>query len=210
MTFSIAVMNIKGGCGKTTIATHLAAAYAVSGLVTALADYDRQKSSMIFSELRPESAASIDVIDWRDDFGEVSKKVQRLVIDCPASLKSEKVREVIREADAIVVPLQPSIYDERATLSFLDEIEQVKKVKSGKKQTLLVANRFRASTQQAKRLERMMIGNGYMIAARIPDRSVYPRLAEQGLTVFDVNTKTALAEQEHWLPLLKALESFAG
>ncbi|WP_342643136.1 ParA family protein [Rhodoligotrophos ferricapiens] len=209
MTFSVAVMNTKGGCGKTTIATHLAAAFASSGLVTALADYDKQKSAVIFGELRGEQGARIEVLDWREDFGAVGRNVQRLIIDCPASLKVARSQEVIREADAVVVPVQASVYDERATLAFLDDIEQLKKIKSGKKQILLVANRFRAASLQARRLERLMLGHGYEIAARIPDRSVYPKLAEQGLTVFDVTSKAALAEQEHWLGLLEALERLA-
>lgn len=210
MTLSIAVMNIKGGCGKTTIATHLAAGFAHSGLITALADYDRQKSGMIFGELRPEAMPKIGFLDWRDDFGAVGRKVQRLIIDCPASLKVDKVRDVIREVDAVVVPVQASIYDERATLHFLNEIEQLKKIKSGKKRTFIVANRFRASSAQGKKLERLMLGHGYQITARIPDKSLYPKLAEQGLTVFDLNTKSARAEQEAWVPLLQAIEELGA
>lgn len=209
MALAIAVMNIKGGCGKTTIATHLAAGFASSGLTAALADYDRQKSSLIFGELRPESAVRIDFLDWRDDFGEVGRHVQRLIIDCPASLKSERVRKVVREADVVVVPVQASIYDERATLHFLSQIEELKKVRSGEKRTLIVANRFRPASAQGRKLERVMLGHGYQMLARIGDRSIYPRLAEQGLTVFDVRSKTAQAEQETWLPLFEAIEAIA-
>jgi len=209
MALSVAVMNIKGGCGKTTIATHLAAGFANSGLTTALADYDRQKSGLIFGELRPESAARIEFLDWRADFGEVGRKIQRLIIDCPASLKSGRVREVIREADVVVVPIQASIYDERATLHFLSEIEQLKTIKSGKKRSFVVANRVRVSSAQAKKLERLMLGHGYHLAARIPDKNIYPKLAEQGLTVFDLRTKAAQVEQEAWLPLMELIEEAA-
>ncbi|WP_137387652.1 ParA family protein [Rhodoligotrophos defluvii] len=207
MTFSVAVMNTKGGCGKTTVATHLAAGFAASGLIAALADYDKQKSACLFGELRPESAAPIEVIDWRGaGFGKVGRSVQRLIIDCPASLKAGRAREVIREADAVVVPVQASIYDERATIRFLDEIEDLKKIRSGKKQILLVANRFRPTSPQAKRLERVLLGHGHAIVARISDKSLYPKLAEQGLTVFDLKSKSAASEQESWLPLLESLE----
>ena len=42
---AILVANIKGGCGKTTVATHLAAAFACAGQATALADLDRWLAS---------------------------------------------------------------------------------------------------------------------------------------------------------------------
>ena len=57
MTKHICVINWKGGCGKTTIATHLAVALASSGLETGLADYDRQKTAKLWKKLRPKGAA---------------------------------------------------------------------------------------------------------------------------------------------------------
>lgn len=210
MTFAVAVINTKGGCGKTMIATHLAAAFAASGLVTALADYDRQKSAVLWGRLRPETASPVAVLDWRADFGNMPKKVQRLVIDCPSSLKAAGVRDIIQESNAVVVPLLPSVYDERSTLAFLERAEDIKKVRKGEKQILIAANRYREVSRQAKRLDRLMLGHGHHIAARIPDRSIYPRLAERGLTVFDVATKAGSSEQEHWLALLEPLEGMAA
>lgn len=43
---TIAVLNAKGGCGKTTLSTHLAVALSRSGVATTLADLDRQKSAL--------------------------------------------------------------------------------------------------------------------------------------------------------------------
>ena len=55
----VLVANTKGGCGKTTVATHLAAALACHGHRTALADADRQRSSLGWARLRPGTAAPI-------------------------------------------------------------------------------------------------------------------------------------------------------
>jgi cellulose biosynthesis protein BcsQ len=63
---TVLVANSKGGCGKTTIATHLAAAFAGAGLRAALADADRQGSSLGWLRARPDGAAPIQALDWRD------------------------------------------------------------------------------------------------------------------------------------------------
>ncbi|QPC43400.1 ParA family protein [Kaustia mangrovi] len=210
MTRTIAVINIKGGCGKTTVATHLAGAFAASGLVSTLADYDRQKSATLWGKLRGEDARTVRLVDWQKDYGDVPKRTQRLVVDCPASLRTPRARDVVRDADLVVVPMLPSIFDERSTLRFLGKIETLKRVRKGKTPILIVANRYRARTKEAIRLDRLMTGNGYLIVARIPDKSIYPRLAEKGLTVFDNDTKAARLEQEQWLPLLEAVERGDG
>lgn len=210
MTRTIAVINVKGGCGKTTVATHLAAAFAASGLKTVLADYDRQRSALLWGGLRDGQARPVRLLDWRKEFGAVPKRTQRLVVDCPASLRSGRARDVVREADLVVVPLLPSVFDEQSTLRFLSRIETLKRVRKGRTPVLIVANRWRARTREAQRLDRMMTGHGYRVIARIPDKSLYPRLAEKGLTVFDSDTKPARAEQEQWLPLLEAVERGDG
>ena len=58
----ILVINGKGGCGKTTIATNLAVTYAASGELVALADHDPQASSTYWSELRPADLPPVNVI----------------------------------------------------------------------------------------------------------------------------------------------------
>ena len=105
----VLVTNTKGGCGKTTLATSLAAAFAVGGLRTALAEVDRQKSSLAWLRLRPQSAAAIEGLDWRKAPGEVGQGTQRLVIDAPANLRMAHIEGLIREADLVIVPMLASI-----------------------------------------------------------------------------------------------------
>ena len=82
---TILVANVKGGCGKTTVATHLAAAYAVAGQPTLLADVDRQRSSWGWIERRPDSAAKVAGADWSKEIGKPPKGLARLVIDFPGA-----------------------------------------------------------------------------------------------------------------------------
>ena len=206
MTKQICVINWKGGCGKTTIATHLAAALAASGLETGLADYDRQQTAKLWEKLRPKNAAKVTLVDWRKHFGKSPPSLQRLVVDCPPSLRTKRVRAIIAECNIAVVPLLPSIFDEMATSQFLKRLEAIKSVRKHKKRVLLVANRYRTGRSASRRLEEFLVTEGLPLVARIPEREVYSDLARDGLTVFDVHNKAAVEQQKAWLALVRAVE----
>ena len=206
MTKRICVINWKGGCGKTTIATHLAVALAASGLKTGLADFDRQKTAKLWQKLRPKDVVAVSLLDWRRDFGQCPESLQRMVVDCPPSLGTKRVRDIIAESDVAVVPLLPSIFDEMATLRFLKRLEAIKAVRKHRKRVLLVANRYRAGRRASKRLEQFLLSHGLVLTARVPESEIYSDLAREGLTVFDRKSKTALEHQQAWMPLIHAVE----
>ena len=206
MTKHVCVINWKGGCGKTTIATHLAVALASSGLETGLADYDRQETAKLWEKLRPKDAVTVSLINWRKDFGRSPDSLQRLIVDCAPSLRTKRVRAIIAESDIAVVPILPSIFDEMATLEFLKCLEAIKSVRKQKKRVLLVANRYRTDRSGSRRLEEFLVNEGLLLIARIPEREIYSDLARDGLTVFDRHNKAALEHQQAWLPLVRAVE----
>jgi chromosome partitioning protein len=206
MTKHICVINWKGGCGKTTIATHLAVALATSGLETGLADYDRQETAKLWEKLRPKDAVTVSLVNWRKDFGACPASLQRLIVDCPPSLRTKRVRAIIAESNIAVVPLLPSIFDEMATLHFLKRLEAIKSVRKHKKRVLLVANRYRTGRSASRRLEEFLGTEGLLLTARIPEREIYSDLARDGLTVFDRTSKIANEQQQAWLPLVRAVE----
>ncbi|MEO1016758.1 MAG: ParA family protein [Pseudomonadota bacterium] len=204
---SVFVTNTKGGCGKTTIATNLAAAFAAGGLNTALADVDRQQSSLQWLKLRPETANNIEGHDWHKDTTKLGKRVHRLVIDAPAGLKMKHVDSLLEAADIVVVPVLPSIFDEVSTRDFLGRLEGLKPIRKQKKGVAVVANRLRHRSRAAQRLETFLEEIEQPVASRLSDRAIYGELAVQGQSIFDLGGRQGEELRAEWLPLLRAIES---
>ena len=204
---SVLVANAKGGCGKTTIATNLASAFANAGLETALADSDRQRSCLAWLKKRPETAAPIQTLDWRKTIDKPPRDVERLVIDSGASLKSGRVRQILRQADVLVMPVLPSFFDEVATRRFLRSVDAIKPIKKGKKPVVVIGNRVRAGTHAERELREFLAGLGHDVVTPLSARSIYQQVARQGLGVFDLPPSRRKGIIEDWLPLLRLIEA---
>lgn len=208
--FSVLVSNIKGGVGKTTIATHLAAAFATAGQRTVLAEVDRQKSSLGWLARRPPAAAGIQGLDWTKDIGDIPKGVERLVIDAPAAMRQKDVEDLLREADMVVLPVLPGAFDEAATERFLKKLDELKAIRKNRIPVAVVGNRLRPRTKAADRLDDFLSGVGHRVVTRLRDSQLYPDLAAQGLTLFDLTTKRAAEVRADWAPLLAFMTSPVG
>lgn len=207
MTVRVLVANRKGGCGKTTIATNLAAAFAAGGLRTALADVDRQRSALDWLALRPPSAAPIIRLDWHKGVDAPPAGVQRLVIDALAAMPMGDVEDLLEEADIVLVPVLPSVFDESSTRRFIERLEKRKPVRKGAKPVALVANRLRARSRATQRLEEFLQELGRPVAARLADRTLYADLGTQGLGLFDLDGRRFGPARAEWQPLLAAIEA---
>lgn len=206
----VLVTNTKGGCGKTTLATNLAAAFAARGQPTALAEVDRQKSSLDWLAARPATAAGITGLDWRKGAGKVPHGLGRLVIDAPAALRMGEVDDLIRAADLVVVPVLPSIFDEGSTRRFLERLEELKPVRKGGKPVALVANRLKPRSLATRRLDGFLAEAGQPVAARLAERALYGELAARGLGLFDLDGPRSRAARAEWEPLLATVDGIAA
>ncbi len=113
----IVILNPKGGCGKTTLSTNLAAYYAARGPAPAIMDCDPQGSTMAWIERRAVSLPTIHGIaaykrtmqatrSWQL---RVPNETTNLIVDSPASLTSDDLREVTRDSSSILVPVLPPL-----------------------------------------------------------------------------------------------------
>ncbi|MDP3833949.1 MAG: ParA family protein, partial [Hydrogenophaga sp.] len=121
----VVVANPKGGVGKSTLSTNVAGYFARKGHSVMLGDADRQQSSALWLKLRPPEARPIQTWDVSKDLiARPPKDVTHVVLDTPAGLHGGRFKEVLKLADKVLVPLQPSIFDIYATRDFLDELAE--------------------------------------------------------------------------------------
>jgi chromosome partitioning protein len=204
----ILIASSKGGCGKSTVATNLAAHFAQSGKNTVLADTDRQGSSYRWCERRPMPLPGVLGIaairkGWRSQLPPDS---ERLIIDSAAGTHAGDVAELADELDAIVVPVLPSAFDLDASAAFVAELSQLPRIKRGKLPVAIVANRLKPWTSASQDGLARMQELGLPVVAELRDSTGYVVLAGLGKSIFDFHSEQARSHQEDWAPLLKWLK----
>ena len=181
----VVIANPKGGVGKTTLATNVAGFFASRGRAVMLGDADRQGSSQLWLGLRPPAARPIS--HWAvsgDHLVKPPKGTTHVVLDTPGGLHGRRLGEVVKLADKIIVPLQPSVFDIFATRTFLDQLAEFRRM--GKVQVGIVGMRVDARTIAADQLQAFVVGLGFPVLGMVRDTQNYIHLAARGLSLFDV------------------------
>lgn len=202
---TILIANSKGGCGKSTLSTNLAAALALAGHEVMLADADRQKSSTAWVKRRPKTAKAISVSDWTKGPGDVTKGITRLIIDGPAGLRKDGFEALVAEADLVVMPVLPSSFDQDASTAFLEKLDALKSIRKNRKGVAIIGNRMRDRTRAADRLDRFLSGLGHAVVARLRDSQAYGEAAAQGLSIFEIKGVRGPLRDD-WRPLIDYIE----
>ncbi|HBC9315280.1 TPA: AAA family ATPase [Escherichia coli] len=183
----IAVLNQKGGSGKTTIATHLARALQLDGADVLLVDSDPQGSARDWAAVREEQPLTVVGID-RPTIDRDLKNVARkdyVVID-GAPQAADLAVSAIKAANFILIPVQPSPYDIWATSDLVDLVKQRIEVTDGKLQAAFVVSRAIKGTRIGAEVTEALNGYGLpVLESRITQRVSYPGTAAAGSTVMD-------------------------
>lgn len=149
----IMVANPKGGCGKSTLAVHLASWFARYDDIVCLADLDRQQSSRQWLAERP--AAHAPIRHWGgngDHLAPPPKYCDVAIIDTPAGLHGKALKQLLSEVERIVVPISPSKFDLLASQDFFAELAATKAVRKERVSIGIVAMRIDPRTQASQRL----------------------------------------------------------
>lgn len=207
----ILVMNPKGGCGKSTIATNLASWYATRGQQVALADFDPQASSLDWLELRPQDAPPVaGVRAFEDGLRAVPRNADVTIIDAPARSHGRELTELLRRAETVLIPVLPSSIDMRAASKFIAELQELGRVARRQAKIAVVANRIKENTLSFDELDAYLRRLGVPYVATLRDAQNYVRAYGRGLGVFELPEYLAWQDWEHWAPLTHWLESPAS
>ncbi len=190
----IVIVNIKGGCGKTTIATNIASRYAAGGYGVALLDYDPQGSSMNWLKQRPSEFPAVHGIAAHHAQHSVTRTfalrvpahVSRIVVDTPAGLKGYKLSEQLKDHDVVIIPVVPSAIDIHASADFMRDLLMVSKARARHMRLAIIGNRIRMATPALQSFEVFLEQLHIPVIARLRDAGNYLLAAEQGLGVHEL------------------------
>lgn len=206
---TIMVLNSKGGSGKTTIATNLASYFVDKGAETLLADFDPQRSALMWLAARPESAASIHGLDAYNQPLWVPRNVDTVVMDVPAGVRGRHLNYLLRHAQTVLVPVLPSALDIRAATDFIESLMRTEKVMYLRTKIAFVANRVREHTRAYEALNNFLDEWEIPVVTHLRESANYTNAAERGLGVFELGA-VAETDVDQWQPLVKWLKAKAS
>jgi len=211
---TIAIMNSKGGSGKTTIATNLASYYAAQDLKTVMVDQDVQGSSVQWLKRRSEKSPIINttvVFDQPTNYtrswlARVPTGTQRVLIDTPAGIEVQQIENVAKRADIIIVPVLLSPIDSEAVGIFLRRLKNILSKKHEMTHLAVVANRVGQKTRSYKILETCLLNMKVPFIATLRDSQNYIQASEQGIGVHELKNRKITHDLLQWQPLLDWIE----
>ncbi|MGL4233593.1 MAG: AAA family ATPase [Casimicrobium sp.] len=209
--FTILVANPKGGAGKTTIATNLAGYLAGKRQRVVVKDMDRQRSSARWLARRPRGFPEV-----RGALPDTDSKIvneyapQWLIIDAAAGLHGAELAHLVRDADAVLVPVAPSAFDFEATADFLTELAALKPVKDGKRAIAIIGSRVDNRTIAASDLDAFLEPLSLDVVTHIRDSQLYVHAARDGLSIFDQPRSRAEDAWADWPPVFEWLQSLVN
>lgn len=212
----ILVINSKGGCGKTTVATNLASLYAARGSATALYDYDPQGSAARWLDIRDKHAPHIHGVNaahanqagvTRSFLMRIPPETERIIVDTPASLKRMEHLELLRGVTAILIPIMPSVIDIFVARGFVQDLLKMARTAAPDAPIGVVANRVRQNTHAYRNLQKVLDDLQLPLITWLRDTQNYLHSVEQGMGIHELQSKRTQVDREHWEAILQWLEN---
>jgi len=207
----IAVVNRKGGSGKTTVATHLAVHCAGTGMPVMLADVDRQQSTQAWlrrraSQRLPAAAAITGRGLPPNTVVRPPKGFAHVVLDTPGGLRGFDLMRIVMYADAVLMPVGASVFDRESAAECFAEIRSFPRIASGRCRLAAVGMRLDPRTNAHEVLRTWANTLQLPLVGFLRDTQNYVRCADRGLTLFDLPATKVETDVNQWGPILDWLE----
>jgi len=226
---TILVLNSKGGCGKSTIATNLAAFYARENKSVVLADFDPQGSSLQWLEARSPERPRIEGMAGLESGFRLPRHADYAILDAPAGIRGAELTALVRRAQTILIPVLPSATDMRATARFVRDLLLVGKVSRKETRLATIANRVPEAPAMARAAEILLNGIDFSyqsvpsqvyrplehflsrlkipFVATLPESPSYALADARGLGICELGEPRSAWDFVRWRPLLNWLDS---
>ncbi|HUS25716.1 MAG TPA: ParA family protein [Candidatus Binatia bacterium] len=212
----IIVLNAKGGCGKTTVATNVASGYAARGLRTALIDYDPQCSSLQWLKSRPAGLKEIQGVAVQEPSRvplsgawqmRIARDTERVVVDTQAGVRAIDLCGRLTAQDLVLIPIQPSAIDIRATADFIRDLLLLAKLRPQDGRIGIIGNRTRRHTHSFEALQRFLDTLRIPVLTHLRDSQNYAIAAETGMGIADLPAPQVRNDRGAWTTIFDWLES---
>lgn len=226
---SILILNSKGGCGKSTIATNLAAFYAREKKSVVLADFDPQASSLQWLKARSRERPRIEGTDGLKSGFQLPRDVDYVILDAPAGIHGAELTALVRRAQTILIPVLPSATDIRATARFVSSLLLVGKVARQELRVATIANRVPEVPAMARAAEILLNGIDFAyqsvpsqiyrplerflrrlkipVVATLPDSPSYALADARGIGICELGESRSSWDFVRWRPLIEWLDN---
>ncbi len=190
----IVILNPKGGCGKTTLATNLASYFALRGPPPTLIDEDPNGYAIRWLEKRSRNRCEIHgIASYKSSMQatrtwqlRIPNEASTVIIDTPAALGQPEIHELTYDANSILIPILPSAIDIRYAAKFIAELLLVTQIDRRDRQLGVVANRTRQNTISLTKLMRFLTSLEIPIIAVLRDSQIYVHAADLGMGIYEM------------------------
>lgn len=202
----VVILNPKGGCGKSTLATNLAAFYAQQGKTPTIMDFDPQGSAITWLKRRSGSLPTIHGIAAYKKTVQTTRSWQlrvpddtvNVIVDSPAGIGHDDLREITRDSTKILIPVLPSSIDIDAVSHFIADLQLIAKAGSNNRKLAVVANRTRKNSKSLARLMRFLESLDIPIIAVLRDSQSFVESAEEGIGLHEMQSSRVRPDLEQF------------